>query len=551
MDKYFDIHDTTKIDSFLSIPKILFSDSRFKKLTINAKMIYSLYLNRYSITQYKDEIGPYIVYNDSDITTKLHINRSTCSRARSELIKVGLIDTKRSVGNNKIYLYNYNNVNLDKTFFYEEDLKNYQFYRFPTEFFNETYMNLDLKTKLVYTIYFDTMCLSQMNYFVDDKERIYFQESGNIQEQKIGVTKNTIKECKTILKICGLLLEYKPFSQDSRFYLLKLNNFKDRTQSYINLSKEDKKTFIKEIDDLMKEELILKPIKRNSTVIKRKREDLKLTQADLVQIINENLNLSMPLSTYKNYETGRRNFPEKLYEFLLKYMDSLNRKIETKETKEETTGVIKSQNENKTIEEDSLIQNYDTYEDKSIAILEPTITKKKNKQNKNIDTNIINTENNYIYNNKTNILLINLINNINTFTYNSILLDSEQKDYLEAAFEKIRTFQKFYISKKELLLDGETIIHLFSKIDNQVTFERIIQKILTTIENNDYIFATPDNQINCFLTFLFNELQNLKNDDMVPSWFNKKSTKFDYMKNNESTPSDVDKEIKDYKWWDE
>ena len=52
--KYYNINDTTKIDAFLSIPKVLFSDNRFKKLSVPAKFMYSLYLNRYIITTYKD-----------------------------------------------------------------------------------------------------------------------------------------------------------------------------------------------------------------------------------------------------------------------------------------------------------------------------------------------------------------------------------------------------------------------------------------------------------------------------------------------------------------
>lgn len=60
MDKYYKYEDKI-VNSFLFVPKFLFSDERFMKLSVTEKLIYSLYLHRYTISQYHDEIGRYII----------------------------------------------------------------------------------------------------------------------------------------------------------------------------------------------------------------------------------------------------------------------------------------------------------------------------------------------------------------------------------------------------------------------------------------------------------------------------------------------------------
>ena len=65
-DNFYFSKDDIKINSFILIPKILFTDDKYKNLTILAKMMYSLYLNRYSSTIYKDTNGPYIIFSDKE-----------------------------------------------------------------------------------------------------------------------------------------------------------------------------------------------------------------------------------------------------------------------------------------------------------------------------------------------------------------------------------------------------------------------------------------------------------------------------------------------------
>lgn len=324
--KYYNINDTTKIDAFLSIPKVLFSDNRFKKLSVPAKFMYSLYLNRYIITTYKDNSGPYIIYSDSDIMNKLKISESTCCRARADLKRVGLINYKRSVGNNKIYLYNYNKKDETDEFYYETDLDSYNFFRFPNELFDDIYNNLPLATKLQYSIYFDTMCLSQMNYFVDDKERIYFQESLETQEKKLGLGQSALKRGRYLLKACGLLFEYRAFSQDTRFYLLKLFNFEDNVEEFESLDSKNKKLYLKSRMDQLKEDLIINKNKKNYTYVKQLRLKHNLTQKQIVEAINKKYSLSLYKQTYSKWENGTRNFPDKIYQFVKQYLEDIDMK---------------------------------------------------------------------------------------------------------------------------------------------------------------------------------------------------------------------------------
>lgn len=84
-DKYFTGSDNLKIDSFIQIPKVLFKNPKYNKLTLTSRLIYSLYLNRYNNTKYKDEIGPYIIFGDKELEEFLAITKSTCIRSKKQI----------------------------------------------------------------------------------------------------------------------------------------------------------------------------------------------------------------------------------------------------------------------------------------------------------------------------------------------------------------------------------------------------------------------------------------------------------------------------------
>ena len=223
-DKYFTGSDNLKIDSFIQIPKVLFKNPKYNKLTLTSRLIYSLYLNRYNNTKYKDEIGPYIIFGDKELEEFLAITKSTCIRSKKQLVDNNLIHIKKTTGFNKIYIKNYRNPDVDE-FYYEQDLESYSFYRFPRIFFDEEFDELNLNSKFLYTYYFDWMCLSQMNYVVDNYGRIYFSKSEKDQEISLHLNKDTIRAAKKQLIAADLLIDYKDFSKTKNYYLLKLANY--------------------------------------------------------------------------------------------------------------------------------------------------------------------------------------------------------------------------------------------------------------------------------------------------------------------------------------
>ena len=197
--QYFIQNDKLKIDSFLQIPKLLFKIPKYKKMSLTGRIMYSLYLNRYNDTKYRDSEGPYIIFGDAELQEFLGISRATCIRNKKELINLNLIKIKKTTGYNKIYLMNYRNPDNNE-FYTEKDLDSYAFYRFPRVFFDEQFDELTLNAKFLYTYYFDWMCLSQMNYIVDDYDRIYFKESNKDQEANLLLNNTTIITAKKCYK---------------------------------------------------------------------------------------------------------------------------------------------------------------------------------------------------------------------------------------------------------------------------------------------------------------------------------------------------------------
>lgn len=555
---YYYVNDTTRIDTFLAIPKILFYDERFKHLNLLAKIIYSLYLNRYSNTIYKDKTGPYIIYSDTDIAEKLDIARTSVIRQRNALKNAGLIDFAKSIGNNKIYLLNYNRSSSSDVFYYEEDLEGFKFIRFPLEFFDEKYKNLPLKAKFIYSLYFDSMCLSQMNYFVDDKERIYFQESLFVQKEKLNISTSTIQKYREYLKACHLLFEYSPFASPIRFYILKLNHFQDNVFEFESIKdKKQKKEYLAKVTNDLKESLIIKPQKRDMAIIKKKRIMAEITQKELTEIICKELDIHLSPETYRKYESGRRNPPERIYEFLNKFFDgTLINKNETINGTQISKIEIDMGHTNKKIEQSIGTKDIDieTIDNK---VLEQISIEKSNNQNLKKQTNINKTNfiqtnhNETIYN--ENILLINIINDIISLVYNSSYLEEKQKQYIIACFDKLKVYQKFYITQDDYLVNADELCTYLTPLLQEEVLNKKCISILHRIIHSGYHFKTPDNQINCFITFLLNDLRQTEKED-IPSWFSSVNSILEeslkQQKKSESSHIDVSDEIKNLKWWE-
>lgn len=543
MEKYYKYEDKI-VNSFLFVPKFLFSDNRYKKLSISDKLIYSLYLHRYTISKYNDETGRYIIFSDEDLTERLNITQRTCVRAKKKLEELGLIKIQRTVGYNKIYLINTNKSSDEIThFFTEDDLENLKFYKYPREFFNEKYNNLPLNAKMVYTVFLDTLSLSQVNYFVDESERIYFQEDKEIQMKKLNLTGPTIKEARNMLMVCGLLLEYRTFI-DIRYYPLKLSHFIDRVDTYKKCkSTKEKNEYIEAVTKADKEELILNPLKIG-VKLKKYRQEAGLTQLQVVEKLKEK-GISISKSSYSSYEKGTVHISKEKFdlcmECILSQKKNMSHNSSLKEnnvilddvsskTKEKNCHVHPDQNKDMSLTDENNV----TSQDKDMSYTKERKSPTNNTEEKNNEKN---------YNEKLIELINSINNNINT---SHILL--EERDYLVACFDKLRFYKRFYLNTSQELFTTERLYEVLKKMNDRNKVEEICMKILDRIETSHYRFNTPESAINCFITFLLNELKIEQKNEDVPAWFAKKKFQYRHLPERQI---DVPDEIKDFKWWEE
>jgi|GEM_PF-158848 len=98
---------------FLQIPKMLIKDPRFKNLSGDAKILYSLLLDRTSLSKKNDwtddEGRVYIIYTQASIMEDLNCRTEKATRLMKELREIGLVETvRRGLGKpNLIYVMNF------------------------------------------------------------------------------------------------------------------------------------------------------------------------------------------------------------------------------------------------------------------------------------------------------------------------------------------------------------------------------------------------------------------------------------------------------------
>ena len=102
--------------SFYQVPKFLFKDERFKKLSSDAKILYGIMLDRMSLSvknRWFDEHNRvYIYYTTANIMEDLGCAKEKCSKVVAELKEIGLIEKKRQgLGKpDKIFVKNFISV---------------------------------------------------------------------------------------------------------------------------------------------------------------------------------------------------------------------------------------------------------------------------------------------------------------------------------------------------------------------------------------------------------------------------------------------------------
>ena len=107
--------------NFYRIPKVLFTDKRFSKLSVEAKVLYGLLLDRMSLSVKNNWIDEYnrvyIFFKIEDVQEYMGIGKDKCIKLFSELEKgIGLIERKKQ-GQGKpalIYVKNFNSTETDE-----------------------------------------------------------------------------------------------------------------------------------------------------------------------------------------------------------------------------------------------------------------------------------------------------------------------------------------------------------------------------------------------------------------------------------------------------
>lgn len=516
-NKYFTGSDNLKIDSFIQIPKILFKNPKYNNLTLTSRLIYSLYLNRYNNTKYKDEIGPYIIFGDKELEEFLAITKSTCIRSKKQLMENNLIHIKKTTGFNKIYIKNYRNPDVDE-FYYEQDLESYSFYRFPRIFFEEEYDELSLNSKFLYTYYFDWMCLSQMNYVVDNYGRIYFSESAKDQENSLHLNKDTIRTAKKQLIAADLLIDYRDFSKTKNYYLLKLENYNhEQLIKYNLLSAKEKNNLIKEISVL--NSTIIQTPKIN---IRKLRKNANITVNEMINILKESNYIVSP-QTYNRYEKGTRKCPKEIYNKIVEILK--------KATKEEKSNLLSAKENhiklnltpNKNKSEPHKAENDTSKKEDLDFSINLNMEHDNNKKNTlSVDKNATNISYTDNYNKLNYINSISIENNI-TNTINSIKssfnnLNELQKSMIIHSLNSLFQKNGFTINNHYIDLNSlNDLFSIFNELENEDIesyFSNVIERMSIYKDN----FKSNSNITNCFLTFVLNDL--IKGKNQILSYIN-------------------------------
>lgn len=94
---------------FYRIPKVFYTDSRFRQLSRDARTLYGLLLDRVSLSAkngwYDDKGRVYIIYTLSSAMTALSISDKTATKLFVELENIGLIERKRQGQGKPIIIY--------------------------------------------------------------------------------------------------------------------------------------------------------------------------------------------------------------------------------------------------------------------------------------------------------------------------------------------------------------------------------------------------------------------------------------------------------------
>lgn len=85
--------------NFIKIPKTMITDPMFEDLSVNAKLLYGVLLDRMNLSMknrwFDDENRVYIIYQVAEIMEDFNFSKKTAVKYLNELVEFGLVEKKR------------------------------------------------------------------------------------------------------------------------------------------------------------------------------------------------------------------------------------------------------------------------------------------------------------------------------------------------------------------------------------------------------------------------------------------------------------------------
>lgn len=221
---------------FYQVPKFLFLDE-FKKLSNNAKILYSMLKERHELSVKNnwidDEGNIYYVMVQESMAKALGVSVRTITTIIETLVNADLIQNVRMGHNkpNRLYLLmvNYDGISLDKSKsrrrYNFTDVINQQFIQVPKFLFEGEFKTLSNDARILYGVLKDRNALSIQNNFVNEYDEIYLTYSRVEMGEMVGSSKPTIIKALNSLIAFNLLEEERMgLSRLNRIYLSQISN---------------------------------------------------------------------------------------------------------------------------------------------------------------------------------------------------------------------------------------------------------------------------------------------------------------------------------------
>lgn len=192
---------------FVKVYTILLTNKKYRKLTANDILIYSMYCNLYLATKLLDKKKqPFIIIKDAVLADLFNLSLRTFNRSRERLVQADLIEIEPSIHCNRIYVnppYKRENVliNIDQ-------LEKEQFYKIPIALFLEDeYKEISCLARLLYGVYTDAIQKAAWDGQFNANGEIYITPTLAETKDVLRVTQKTAGTAHKSLLDAGLIVE--------------------------------------------------------------------------------------------------------------------------------------------------------------------------------------------------------------------------------------------------------------------------------------------------------------------------------------------------------